>query len=118
MPDLESMGSLAATEFSDIVAYAAVIKNKLQVVLVDGSYIDFWWSRRIPDRFAYHWERTRIDGTIYRHDNVPHGQWEYVESYPKHFHAGSQGAVTESDIAENPEDGLRQFLGFAADIIG
>ena len=118
MPDFESLGRLAATEFPSIVAYAAAIRNKLRVTLVDGSYIDFWWSRRNPSRFAYHWERTQIDGTVYRHDNFAHGQWQHMASYPKHFHAGSQGVVTESDIAENPEEGLRQFLGFAAGIIG
>ena len=118
MPDLESLGKLAETEFPEIVRSTAIIQNKLRVVLIDGSYIDFWWSEEITGRFAYHWERILIDGTIYRHDNIPHIRWRTVASYPKHFHAGAQQTVTESDISENPEQGLRQFLQFAATVIG
>jgi hypothetical protein len=36
------------------------------------------------------WERRHIDGTIYRHDNMPHAQWQGVSSFPKHFHVGDQ----------------------------
>ena len=118
MPDLERLGRLAQSEFPSIVWATTIIRNKLRVALRDGSYIDFWWSRRIPGRFAYHWERRRVDGTVYRHDNVPHLQWQTVSSFPKHFHTGAQQTVTESDIPENPEDGLRQFLSFAAGLIG
>ena len=118
MPDMESLGRLAEAEFFEIVQSTAIIENKLRVALVDGSYIDFWWSEGITGRFAYHWERTRIDGTIYRHDNIPHLRWQAVASFPKHFHAGAQQTVIESDISENPEQGIRQFLQFAADIIG
>ena len=118
MPDLERLGQIAEAEFFRIVRGAAIVDRKLRVCLNDGSFIDFWWSDAVPGRFAYHWERTQIDGAVYRHDNFAHGQWQHMASYPKHFHAGSQQVVTESDIAENPEEGLRQFLGFAAGIIG
>lgn len=118
MPDLETLGRLAEMEFLDIVRSTAVFESKLRVTLIDGSYIDFWWSEEISGRFAYHWERTQIDGTIYRHDNIPHLRWRTVSSFPKHFHAGTQQAVTESDMSEYPEQGLRQFLRFAAGMIG
>ena len=118
MPDLEGLGRLAEAEFFEIVQSTAIIENKLRVALVDGSYIDFWWSEEISGRFAYHWERTRIDGTVYRHDNIPHLRWQAVASFPKHFHAGAQQTVIESDISENPEQGIRQFLRFAAEMIG
>ena len=118
MPDLESLGRLAEAEFFEIVQSSAIIENKLRVALVDGSYIDFWWSEEITGRFAYHWERIRIDGTVYRHDNIPHLRWQAVASFPKHFHAGAQQTVIESDISENPEQGIRQFLRFAAEMIG
>ncbi len=72
MPDLESLGRLAEVEFLEIVQSTAIIENKLRVTLIDGSYIDFWWSEELSGRFAYHWERIRIDGTVYRHDNIPH----------------------------------------------
>ena len=118
MPDLEQLARLAESEFSAIVSATVIFRNKLRVVLLDGSYIDFWWSRRFPGRFAYHWERTLIDGTVYRHDNIPHLHWRTVASFPKHFHAGAQQTVIDSDISENPEQGLRQFLQFAAGMIG
>lgn len=117
MPDLEALGRLAVEEFFEIVLSAFIIRRKLRVTLTDGSYIDFWWSRRTPGRFAYHWERGHVDGTVYRHDNIPHLRWQTVASFPKHFHAGAQQTVTESDISENPEQGLRQFLQFAAGMI-
>ena len=58
-----------------------------------------------------------VDGTVYRHDNIPHIRWRGVASFPKHYHNGAQQNVTESDISENPEQGLRQFLQFAAGVI-
>ena len=117
MPDLESLGKLAEVEFLEIVQSTDIIENKLRVTLIDGSYIDFWWSEEIPGRYAYHWERSLMDGTIYRHDNIPHLQWRAVESFPKHFHAGSQRNVVESYISESPERGLTEFLEFARRIL-
>ena len=118
MLDLERLARLAVSEFPEIVASTAIIRTKLRLVLQDGSYIDFWWSRRTQGRFAYHWERTLVDGTIYRHDNLPHIQWRGMASFPKHYHNGAQQNVTESDISDDPEQGLRQFLQFAAEMIG
>ena len=118
MPDLERLARLAVSEFPEIVVSTAIIRTKLRIVLQDGSYIDFWWSIRTRGRFAYHWERTLVDGTIYRHDNIPHIRWRGVASFPKHYHDGAQLNVTDSDISENPEQGLRQFLQFAAEMIG
>ena len=117
MPDLGRLARLAVSEFPEIVASTSIIRTKLRIVLQDGSYIDFWWSRRTQGRFAYHWERTLLDGTVYRHDNIPHIRWQSVTSFPKHFHAGAQQTVTESEISEDPEQGIRQFLQFAAIVI-
>ena len=117
MLDLERLARLAASEFPDIVATTVIIRTKLRIVLLEGSYVDFWWSRQTQGRFAYHRERTLVDGTIYRHDNLPHIRWRGVASFPKHFHAGAQQTVIESEISENPEQGLRQFLQFAAGVV-
>lgn len=113
MPDLERLRRIAETEFLNLVQSTAIVREKLRVVLVGGSYMDFWWSSQIPGRYAHHWERRHVDGTIYRHDNMPHPQWRAVRSFPKHFHTGEQQAVVESDMADDPEQGLRQFLRFA-----
>lgn len=82
MPDLLRLGRLAEAEFFEIVQSTAIVENKLRVALIDGSYIDFWWSEEISGRLAYHWERTLIDGTVYRHDNIPHVRWHTVASFP------------------------------------
>ncbi|MFQ5629304.1 MAG: DUF6516 family protein [bacterium] len=77
-------------EFADIVISTAIIDAKLRVVFIDNSYIDFWWSKNLPGRYAHHWERRHIDGTIYRHDNAPHTKWQHIPTYPKHFHIFTQ----------------------------
>jgi len=72
MPDLERLRWMAEAEFLALVRSTTMVRDKLCVVLNDGSYIDFWWSTQIPGRYAYHGERRRVDGTIYYHDNMPH----------------------------------------------
>jgi hypothetical protein len=111
--DLERLRRIVETEVLPFVHSATIMRQKLRVVLMDSSYIDFWWSTQIPRRYAYHWERRHIDGTIYRYDNMPHPQWRGVKSFPKHFYAGERQTILESTIATDPEQALRQFLGFA-----
>lgn len=113
MPDLEALRAIVEVEFPAIVRSAAIMRDKLRVVLIDSSYIDFWWSTQIAGRYAHHWERRHSDGTIYRHGNLPHPQWRRVASFPKHFHAEGQPHVAESTIADDPEQAVRQFLAFA-----
>jgi len=117
MANLHQLGLIAESEFADVVQTTEIIRNKLRVLLNDGSYIDFWWSSQIPGRFAYHWERTHVDGTIYRHDNMPHSRWQYVATFPQHFHDGSPTNVTESRLPTEPKEALRQFLDFARSLI-
>jgi Family of unknown function (DUF6516) len=114
MPDLERLRWVAEAKFLALVRSTTMVRDKLRVVLNDGSYIDFWWSTQIPGRYAYHWERRHVDGTIYRHDNMPHPQWQGIQSFPKHFHAGDQDTVLESTLTADPEQALREFLLFAA----
>lgn len=59
-------------EFFDVVIYSQIIAGKLRLHIVDGSYLDVWFSVKIAGRFAYHWERRMIDGIVYRYDNRPH----------------------------------------------
>ena len=113
MISLHQLGSIAESEFADAVQMTEIIRDKLRVLLYDGSHIDFWWSSQIQGRFAHHWERTHVDGTIYRHDNMPHLRWRFVTTFPQHFHDGSSSNVTESHLPTGPEEALRQFLEFA-----
>ena len=100
------------TEYADILTDSIISRSKLRAFVDDSSFIDVWFSLKISGRFSYHWERRHIDGTMYRHDNFPDINWQRISTYPKHFHNGSQDAVEESHIDENPVIGLRQFMDF------
>jgi hypothetical protein len=115
--DLSTLKLIAEVDFADIVQAASIMRGKLRVVLVDGSYIDFWWSRSLRGRFAHHWERTHVDGKIYRHDNAPHAKWRKVTTFPQHFHSGDDLTVVESYLSPIPEAAVREFLTFARDIL-
>ena len=71
-PDLLALLKVIHSEFSDIVVHGEIINAKLRVLMKDESYVDFWWSEVQPGRFAHHWDRRSVNGTIFRHDNSPH----------------------------------------------
>lgn len=70
---------------------------------------DVWLS---PDlaRYSYHWEQRAKRGLIHRHDNAP--DHPAISTFPKHFHNGSESAVEESHIPDDPVTALGQFLAF------
>lgn len=104
---------IAEVEFPDIVEEAIVpFVNELRIILKEGSFVDVWFSLKLADRYSYHWERRGIDGKIFRHDNAPHKSWQFVTTFPKHFHDGSEDIVSESRISDAPEEALREFLSF------
>jgi hypothetical protein len=111
---VERLCEIAQVEFADIVIEGYVPDlNELRLVLIDGSFIDVWFSLKLKGRYSLHWERRAVDGTIYRHDNAPHKRWQSVATFPDHFHDGSEEHVVASHLSENPEQALRAFLTFA-----
>ncbi|MBP7865764.1 MAG: hypothetical protein KA419_07420 [Acidobacteria bacterium] len=111
--NVSQLVEMALVEFSDIVIDAFVPgPNELRIFLVEGSYLDAWYSLKLEGRFSLHWERRAIDGRIYRHDNAPHLRWQTVSSFPLHFHDGDEETVTTSDLHPLPENALREFLCF------
>jgi len=112
----ELQAKRARQQFSDVVSEARILflasgePLKLRLEIVDGSIVDIYLS--ITGRYSYHWERRLVDGSIYRHDNAPHNNWKNVRTFPKHFHYGAEETVEESDISDDPELALDQFLGF------
>jgi hypothetical protein len=110
--NVQTLKDIAEIEFSDIVEDVIVDLNELRIMLVDGSFIDVWFSLKLKGRYSYHWERRFIDGSIYRHDNAPHLRWKNIPTFPKHFHNGSEDIVISSHISDNPELALKEFLGF------
>jgi len=99
-------------EFPDITLLVEEVYGKVRVHLIDGSYLDVWLSRRIPGRFAYHWEHRQVDGGLHRHDNRPHEHLRCMRTFPKHLHDGSEENVKESAISDNPEKAVKEFLSF------
>jgi hypothetical protein len=110
--NLAALQSIVETDFADIVLGTRIVDAKLRVLITDESYMDFWWSLEIPGRFAHHWERRHVNGTIYRHDNMPHSRWSDVETFPQHYHDGSPDHVIGSTLPVDPEAAVREFLSF------
>jgi len=114
--DYDALIKIATTEFADIVIGARNLNENMRLSLRDGTYVDVWYSVRSKEqRFAFHWERRPKDGTVWRHNNIPDAKWSKVGSFPKHFHAGREGDVVESDLSDDPPTALREFLAFARD---
>ncbi len=120
-PDnIEKLKEIAEIEFDDIVANAEIKDiNEIRIFLKEASFIDVWFSLKLEEKYSYHWERSEVDGTVYRHDNVPHKRWQHIKTFPKHFHEGSEADedCKESYISEKPEEALREFLSFVREKI-
>jgi hypothetical protein len=117
MIDLIGLELMARQEFADIVIDAYPIDAKLRTLLIDNSYVDFWWSEVQEGRFAHPWNRQYVDGTIYRYDNSPHRKWRHVRTFSQHYHRGREDSVTESFPPQEPQRAVRVFLGFCRQII-
>lgn len=92
------------------MSFTEEILGKIRVHIVDGSYLDVWLSRKMLGRYAYHWERRHIDGSIYRYDNRPHEHLKLMKTFPRHFHDTSERNVKESHISDDPEEAVREVL--------
>lgn len=105
---------IADREYSEIIADSEIISSytgrarKLRLRLIDGTFIDIWYS--LEGEFSFHWEQTDIRNMIYRHDNAPHLKWSSVKTFPKHCHDGNQDNVIESRLPDNPQEAFRSFL--------
>ncbi|PIV24842.1 MAG: hypothetical protein COZ69_05245 [Deltaproteobacteria bacterium CG_4_8_14_3_um_filter_45_9] len=111
--DVRRLKEMAEIEFSDIVEDVIITDiNELRIILIDGSFVDIWYSLKLEGRYSYHWERKHIDGSIFRHNNAPHVRWQEVKTFPKHFHNGDEDRVIDSDINDEPEEALKEFLLF------
>lgn len=83
---------------------------KLRLYLCDNSFVDVYYSEK--GKYSYHWDRRLVTNEIFRHDNAPHQRWNYVSTFPKHFHYGSEDTVVQSFISDIPELALKEFLSF------
>jgi hypothetical protein len=107
---IEKLARIAEIEFSDIVDTTELIGIKLRIMLIKEGFVDVWLSRKLANRFGYHWEE-RSTGLSYRYDNFPDTKWKHVSTYPYHFHDGSQDNVVEASRFEKDiEQGFRSFM--------
>lgn len=112
MTSLDDLRRIAEVEFASIVMVTEMMGAKLRIVLNDGSYLDVWVSRKLPDRFGFHWERRHLDGSIYRYDNFPNTRWQGVTTFPFHFHEGDRDNVVAAPFAQEATTAFRQFMTF------
>ncbi len=111
-----TLDEIALSEYRDIVERTRFIfsaagrMRKLRIYLLDGSFIDVWYSSK--GDYSFHWERRFINGSLYRHDNAPHARWRHILTFPKHFHNGQEDNAESSFISDSPEEALREFLDF------
>ena len=117
MVDLTELERIAREEYVDIVMDVYRIDAKLRMLLTDGSYVDFWWSEVQEGRFAHHWNRQHVDGTIHRHDNSPHRKWRHIETFPQHYHREREDSVTASFLPVEPREAVRAFLTFCQEVM-
>jgi len=106
------LARIAEEEFPDIIEHAEIKRDRLRLHIVDGSFLDVWFSRRIPCRYALHWERRHLDDTVYRWDNAAHRVLKGLETFPHHFHEGAQHSVCPFKPKETMEDTLRAILEY------
>jgi len=111
---------VAEREYADIVQGTSFDYEKARVFLNDGSFLEVWLNRSesLMERYVFHWEKTGVDGKIFRHDNMPHAKWGSVETFPKHFHYGAEWNVVESRIPDDPTSAAKYFLNFARGSLG
>jgi len=110
----QTLSSIALQEFSDVVVQTRLLggtpisPNKLRLVIVDDSFVDIWLT--VDGDYAYHWERRKQTGEIFRWDNAPHHP--QMSTFPDHFHDGDEYTVIESNLNPTPETALREVLEF------
>lgn len=105
--------------FSDIVDRTSSDGESCRIFFVDGSFLEVWLGLNVDPmlRFAFHWERRHIDGSVFRHDNAPHLRWSNVVSFPRHFHNGSESRVVESVLPGEPVEAFVYFMKFIRKVL-
>lgn len=108
----KQLKSIADNEFNDIIINSEIISSysgrarKLRLDLMEGTFIDIWYS--LDGSYSFHWEQREVRDAIYRHDNAPHSKWSAIKTFPRHCHNNNE--VSESFIPGEPDAAVREFL--------
>jgi hypothetical protein len=108
----ELIKRIANTEYSSIVKYSFRLNYKLRIILIDESFIDVNISSTLKEKFGFHWETKNKFNDIYRFDNFPDVKWNYLKSFPFHFHFKQQDYVIEPPFPKELAAGFRGFMDF------
>lgn len=113
MTILQQIKKRLEIDFPDVLEEIEIREmNEMRIFIIDGTFIDIWFSLKLKGRYAIHWERRLKDSTIYRHDNIPHKKWRFIKTFPKHFHNGSEKKVVDSFIHDDIIFAVSEFMGF------
>ncbi|CAG0996063.1 MAG: hypothetical protein MPEBLZ_01887 [Candidatus Methanoperedens nitroreducens] len=110
----QTLKQISEDEFSHIVRKTRFIggrsaePNKLRMYFIDGSFLDVWLSEESD--YSYHWEQRAQRGLIHRWDNAP--DHPEIESFPDHFHDGTENNILSSELDRDSTHAFRQVLGF------
>jgi hypothetical protein len=108
------LSAIAKNEFADIVLDSEIIfsysgrARKLRIVLIDGTFIDVWYS--LDGGYSLHWEQRGVRDAVYRHDNAPHRRWSKIKTFPQHCHDTTEDNVCESYIPKDPEQAIQEYM--------
>jgi len=109
---LDNLARIAEIEFSDIADATEIMETKLRIMLTEDGFVDVWLSKKIANRFGFHWEH-KVTNLSYRYDNFPDTKWSNVSTFPYHFHDGSQDNVVDSSrFARDIVEGFRDFMNW------
>ncbi len=109
---LDNLARIAEIEFSDIADATEIMETKLRIMLTEDGFVDVWLSKKLANRFGFHWEH-KVTDLSYRYDNFPDTKWSNVSTFPYHFHDGSQDNVVDSSrFARDIVEGFRDFMNW------
>jgi hypothetical protein len=118
MATLTDLQRIAEIQFFDIVQTTFQMEHKLRIMVESQGFIDVHLSRKLIDKFSFHWETRNNEGTIYRYDNFPDQNWSHLSSYPFHFHNGTQNNVEVPPFPLKVIEGFIAFMEFVKKEIG
>ena len=107
--DLSQLEYIVQVEFGDLVVSSAIDLDKLRINLVDESFVEVFNSYPLPDRWAFQWERRHVDGSMYRHDNIPHSKWKKISFIPGIFITETRQVLNQVILAMIQQKTLDHF---------
>jgi len=63
MIKLPTIKRIVDIEYARIVVSSEIFHDKLRTCIIDGSFVDIWFSTKIPGRFSY-FLHGAIDGYV------------------------------------------------------